>query len=92
LVLAAAAGRLEAAEPAASTSSNVPIAFEIKTQLLSKALNDFSAVTRIEVLVDASNTVGLYSVGIQGMMTPSRALAMPSNGQIGQKNPRSGML
>jgi hypothetical protein len=61
LVLAAAAGRLEAAEPAASTSSNVPIASEIKTQLLSKALNDFSAVTRIEVLVDASNTVRRHS-------------------------------
>lgn len=79
-VLALGVDGLSAAEPAAPTSSIQPIAFEIKPQPLSKALDDFSAVTGIEVLVDARNAEGLSSDGVRGVMTPSQALAILLHG------------
>jgi hypothetical protein len=72
----AASGQPGLAASASWSGSNGSIAFEIKPQPLAKALSDFSAVTGIEVLVDARNAEGLESDGATGVMTPRRALTM----------------
>ncbi len=51
-----------------------PIGFDIAAQPLPKALYAFSAVTGIEVLVDAREAAGRVSAGVKGVLAPRDAL------------------
>jgi hypothetical protein len=57
-----------------SDASDRPIAFDIAPEPLGDALAAFSAVTGIEVLVDARNVEGHQSAGIVGPMPARKAL------------------
>jgi hypothetical protein len=80
--LGASADRLIAAERASFTGSNAPIVFDIGPQPLPQALDHFSAVTGIEVLLDARNAEGVNSIGVKGVMAPSQALAILLRGSV----------
>ncbi len=59
-----------AAQPAVDANKD----FRIAIQPLSKALHAFSALTGIEILVDARHVAGRMSAAISGQMTPREAL------------------
>lgn len=63
-----------AAEAKAITEPDTAAAFDIPPQSLPRALDVFSAITGIEVLVDARNVEGHQSLRVRGFMTARQAL------------------
>ncbi len=57
-----------------ATQSEPLISFNIPPQPLAKALHSFSAISGIEVLVDARSSAGVQSPGVTGSIAPHDAL------------------
>ncbi len=66
-----------AAMPATAGSlSNIGVAFDIPAQSLSRSLQDFSAATGIEVLVDGRHTANVRAPALKGTMAARPALVV----------------
>jgi hypothetical protein len=72
LAMTSAAVSAESHEPGGTLDQ--PRAFHIPAQPLAAALSEFSAVTRLQLLVDAALTEKLRSIAISGHFTPRVAL------------------